>query len=701
MNRHFWAALLLLLASLPTHAADRLNVLILFADDQRADTIAALGNPNIKTPNLDRLVRDGVSFRRAYMQGGLQGATCVPSRAMLLSGKSLFRIDEKLQRDETWPAAFGKAGYTTFMTGKWHNGPPSIPLSFQQARAILPQGMTNPMKAKLSDMENGKLTEAKLAPKHACEMFADEAVRFLQDKHDQPFFCYVPFDAPHDPHIVPPDFAIQYDPAKIPLPANYLPKHPFDEGEMAGRDERLLPWPRTPEAVRQMLADYYRYISYLDSLVGRVLDALEASPYAKNTIVVFAADSGVSRGSHGLIGKQNLYDESVHVPLILKGPGIAPGQTTDAMCFLFDVLPTLGKLCSVTAPPASEGQDLSAVLADPTKAARPHLFFAYRHLQRAIRDERWKLIRYPLINRTQLFDLVADPGEINSLADQPEQAERVASLLALLEKEAAEFGDKTPLTVPNPKSGEWTPPPWTPPTIPGEEPEAKPAPKAGAGATPIQRKTMELEGWKVAVNEVLFEKDHAAADRALELLKAQLAEIVRVVPKAAVAELQKVPLWISPEYAGIQPRAEYHPDAGWLRAHDRDPVMAKGVEFTNVRIFEAETHRMPMFALHELAHSYHDRVLGFDDPRIEAAYEKAKASGKYDRVQRRDAKGRITTDRAYALTNAKEYFAECTEAFFGQNDFYPFTREELKTQDPDMFALLETVWNQPAKAAQK
>jgi arylsulfatase A-like enzyme len=116
---------------------DRPNVLFFFCDDQRADTIAALGNPNIKTPNLDRLTQRGVAFRRAYMMGGMQGATCVPSRAMLLTGQSLFHIDEKLMRDETWPAAFGRAGYETFLSGKWHNGAPSIAKSFQRARSIL------------------------------------------------------------------------------------------------------------------------------------------------------------------------------------------------------------------------------------------------------------------------------------------------------------------------------------------------------------------------------------------------------------------------------------------------------------------------------------------------------------------------------------------------------------------------------------
>ena len=456
----------------------RPNVLFIFADDQRADTIAALGNPIIKTPNLDRLVREGVSFRRAYMQGGLQGATCVPSRAMLLSGKPLFRADEKLMRDETWPAAFGRAGYTTFMSGKWHNGAASIPRSFQIAHGVFAGGMTNPMKASLSDLADGKLTKPVLAPKHACEVFADEVIRFLAEPKSRPFLCYVPFDAPHDPHVVPADFPIQYDLEKISLPANFLPQHPFDNGEMTVRDEQLLPWPRPPVAVRQMRADYYRYISFLDAQVGRILDALEASPYAKNTIVVYSADSGVARGDHGLIGKQNLYEGSMRVPLIIKGPGLPAGQTTDAMCYLFDVMPTLGKRCGVEAPKASEGVDFSPTLLDPAKPARAHLVFGYRAVQRAIRDERWKLIRYPQVNRTQLFDLQADPDEMKNLADQPEQADRVAKLLTALEAEARAFGDTAPLTMATPKPAEWTPPPKRkgdapkPESASGDEPPA-------------------------------------------------------------------------------------------------------------------------------------------------------------------------------------------------------------------------------------
>jgi arylsulfatase A-like enzyme len=455
-----WATLLL--AVVRAYTADRPNVLVLFTDDQRADTIAALGNPIIRTPNLDRLCRQGMAFTRAYMQGGFTGATCVPSRAMLLSGQSLFHVDTKMLQHETWPAAFGRAGYTTFATGKWHNGPPALPLSFQQARAIFAGGMTDPLKAPLSNLENGKLTEPKLCPKHACEAFADQAIQFLKEHKGGPFFCYVAFDGPHDPHIVPEDFPVRYTADKKLLPPNFLPQHPFDNGEMSNRDESLLPHPRSAEAIQSMLADYYRYISFLDLQIGRIVDALAASPHASNTFVVFAGDSGVARGSHGLIGKQNLYEHSMRVPLIIAGPGIPAGTRTAAMCYLYDVLPTLGKLCAVTNKEKSDAREFAATLRDPQQAARSELVFAYRDVQRAIRDNRWKLIRYPQINKTQLFDLETDPFEQNDLFGKPKFATQFVGLGANLQVALHYYGDSCPYTAPNPKPAAWSPSADTP-----------------------------------------------------------------------------------------------------------------------------------------------------------------------------------------------------------------------------------------------
>ena len=225
-------------------------------------------------------------------------------------------------------------------------------------------------------------------------------------------------------------------------------------------------------------------------------------------------------------------------------------------------------------------------------------------------------------------------------------------------------------------------------------------PHPADGAEPVAEpghRTRTIEGWTLRISNKLWEQDQAGTERALALLSQQLQEIVRVVPGTAVAELRRVPLWFSPEYPEVRPRAEYHPGAGWLRDNHRDPAMEKGIEFTNIRIFERETKRMPNFALHELAHAYHDRVLpkGFGNPDVKAVFEKAKEKGSYERVEQRFGDGRSAKVRAYAMTNPMEYFAECTEAFFSTNDFFPFTREELAKHDPDMFGLLKTLWNAP------
>ena len=218
------------------------------------------------------------------------------------------------------------------------------------------------------------------------------------------------------------------------------------------------------------------------------------------------------------------------------------------------------------------------------------------------------------------------------------------------------------------------------------------------GSIAARYETNLIAGWTVLVNERLLAGEKPATDQALALLRGQLQEIVRVVPAPAVAELRKVTLWFSPKYPDVKPTAEYHPGADWLREHGRDPAMAQGVEFTNVRNFAAETRRMPNFTLHELAHAYQDRVLphGFDNAEIRAAYERAKAAGIYDRVERSFGDGRANTfERAYALTNPMEYFAETTEAFFARNDFFPFNRAELKQHDPDMAQLLARLWAVP------
>jgi arylsulfatase A-like enzyme len=434
-------ALALALLLVGAASAEKLNVLVIVSDDQRADTIAALGNPHIRTPHLDSLVRDGLAFTRAYCMGAMQGAVCVPSRAMFLSGRSLFRAPERLTEPVAlWPKVMEQAGYDTFGTGKWHNGAPSFARAFSAGGPIFFGGMSNQFKIQVQDFDpSGKYPKeaVRTVERYTTELFTDSAERFLRErKSDKPFFCYVSYTVPHDPRTPPGEYASMYDPEKIPLPPNYAPRHPFDNGDMELRDEKLLPWPRTEQAVRKELAAYYGAITQMDAQIGRLLKALDETGKRSNTLIVFWSDHGLAIGSHGLLGKQNLYDHSMRAPLVFSGPGVPKGATTPGLCYLFDIFPTVCDLTGVPIPEGVEGRKLQS------GAGRDAIFTAYRDVMRAVRNDRWKLIRYPKSDRTQLFDLESDPHELRDLSADPAHAGRLKEMLALLEDEKKRWGDK-------------------------------------------------------------------------------------------------------------------------------------------------------------------------------------------------------------------------------------------------------------------
>ncbi len=430
------------------HAAGKPNLVVLLADDQRFDTIRALGNREIITPNLDALVAGGTAFTRAYLMGGDQPAVCVPSRAMLFTGRTLFRAKD-------WPVgqAMGetlqRAGYVTHGIGKWHNGAATYARQFSGGANVFFGGMGNQSAVRVQDFDpDGKYprTRERIGEKFSTELFTDSAVQFLRDYRDeQPFFLYLAYTSPHDPRTAPAPFRARYDETTLTLPKNFQPAHPFDNGELKVRDELLAPFPRTPEVIRTHIADYYAMITHLDAQIGRVLAALKATGRADNTIVVFAGDNGLAVGRHGLMGKQNLYDHSVHVPLVLRGPGVAKAKRTDAMVYLLDLFPTLCDLSGTPTPETVEGRSFAPVLAGRTNGARDSLFFAYRNFQRAVFDGRWKLIRYPQVNRTQLFDLRRDPDELRDQSGDPSQTDRLQTLNARLTKWHQELGDSLKL----------------------------------------------------------------------------------------------------------------------------------------------------------------------------------------------------------------------------------------------------------------
>ena len=433
-------------------AAGRPNVLLLLADDQRPDTIGAHGNPHIRTPSLDRLVARGFSFRRAYCLGSRGGAVCVPSRAMLNTGRSYFRIPMDMQGETTLGQLLGSSGFATFATGKWHNGRDSWLKSFQSGRSVMFGGMSNHVKVPLADLgPDGELYREREGVRFSSTLFADATIEFLRNyREENPFFAYVAFTAPHDPRNPPPRYRRMYYRDPPPLPPNFAPQHPFDNGHMTGRDESLGPWPRTEPVVQDQLSEYYGLITHLDGQVGRILRELESGPHAGNTIVVYTADHGLAVGSHGLLGKQNLYEHSMGAPLVFAGPGIPEGGQSEALCYLLDIFPTLCSLVGVEAPGEIDGLDLSPVWRGEAESLRTSIFTSFRDLMKAVRDDRWKLIRYPKIDHTQLFDLDADPHETENLADEPSQADRVAGMTALMREWQAKVGDTHPLSVAEP-----------------------------------------------------------------------------------------------------------------------------------------------------------------------------------------------------------------------------------------------------------
>lgn len=429
------------------------NVLFLFADDQRADALGCAGNTYIRTPNIDKLAETGVRFSNNYVMGGHHGAICAPSRAMLMSGKSLFHVYDKLDGVYTMPMHFAANGYETFGTGKWHNGAKTFEASFQKGNNVFIGGMANHYEVPCRTLgADGKLSEP-VKKGFSTDLFADAAINYLDNyskgDHKNPFFCYVAFTAPHDPRSPRKDYIGMYPDGSIPLPGNFKSLHPFEFDDLNVRDETLAPWPRTPEIIQESLSDYYALISHLDNRIGDIISTLKKDGLFENTIIVYAADNGLAIGSHGLLGKQDLYEHSMKVPLIIRGPGIPENEVRDALVYLYDIFPTLADLCKIPAPPEIDGKDFAAVISGKEKEIRSSLYTAYRNTARAVRTDTFKLIRYPSRNYTQLFNLKSDPLEIDNLADLPEYKPKVDEMMLLLEKWHTQTNDTATL---NPKT---------------------------------------------------------------------------------------------------------------------------------------------------------------------------------------------------------------------------------------------------------
>ena len=441
--------------TLGSNTKNRPNILILLTDDQSYNTIHALGNNSIVTPNMDLLVNEGTAFLETHVMGALGGAVSMPSRAMLLTGKYLQNIHEDgtiiPKEDKTLPEVFRENGYTTFATGKWHSDHASFNRSFSTGDNIFFGGMhpynTNGhFKPFLHDYDpSGQYKQGEYKDEFSTVCYADAAVNFINErkKEDNPFLMYVAFTSPHDPRTPPPSHGHKYDEKDMPLPLNFLLKHPFDNGDMDVRDEVFLPVPREPDAIKKEISLYYGMVSEVDYQIGRVIQSLKESGEYDNTIIVFTSDNGLAVGQHGLLGKQNLYEHSVKIPMVISGPNIPKKESRDAYCYLLDIFPTLCDLTGIGIPKSVDGKSFYKSIENKDAKGREHIFLSYINIQRAIKKDNYKLILYNVEGerRVQLFDLKNDPLEIDNLVDAPIYRYKIEEMTKLLQETMIDLGD--------------------------------------------------------------------------------------------------------------------------------------------------------------------------------------------------------------------------------------------------------------------
>lgn len=479
-------ALLALTCGFNAAIAKQPNILFIFADDQAPNTVGAYGAELVKTPNLDRLAERGVLFNRAYNSGSFSSGVCVASRAMLNTGAFVWnaaafygagtftpggkyepRVGESYTIEKRIPEAYwaqymSQAGYETYFTGKWHVKANAAEV-FDHAVHVR-KGMPAQSKKRYSrkfiegqpdtwSPYNKKMGGFWKGGKHWSEVLADDSLAFIEQakQSDKPFFMYLAFNAPHDPRQAPKEYVEMYPLDDIKVPENFLPEYPYNEYAGAGRtlrDETLAPFPRTEYSVKKNLQEYYAIVSHMDAQIGRILDALEASGMAEETYIFYSADHGLAIGDHGFIGKQNMYDHSMRVPLMMVGPGLEAGKQVDAPVYLQDIMATSIELSGLDKPAQVEFSSLLPLATGKTKqSVYDAIYGCYYSNQRMVLTDKYKMIIYPAANMVRLYDVRVDPLEINDLAVNKEQnVELLNTLLGQLQKLQREMNDPIEVT---------------------------------------------------------------------------------------------------------------------------------------------------------------------------------------------------------------------------------------------------------------
>ncbi|MES2593771.1 MAG: sulfatase-like hydrolase/transferase [Verrucomicrobiota bacterium] len=470
-------ALLLLFAfSSLLSAADKPNVLLVCVDDLKP-TIGCFGDAQAKTPNIDRLAARGMLFEKAYCNQ----AVCSPSRNALLTSLrpqtlGIYELSTNFRKGApdaiTLPQLFKNNGYRTEGMGKiFHVGHGnvndeaswSVPYFTPKGGGyVLPENGA-PLEAQAKKKDNPKVESWKLprgAPTESADvpddrygdgMVAEEAVKRLEaakQKPDEPFFLAVGFVKPHLPFVAPTKYWDLYDPTKLPQPE--LSKGPEGApdfavttwGELRNYKDMPNKGPVTPEQQRNLIHGYYAAMSYMDAQLGKVLDALDASGLAKNTIIVFWGDHGWHLGDHGMWCKHTNYEQAAHIPLLVSAPGVTQaGSRTQSLTETVDIYPTLAELAGLKTEGKLDGRSFASVLKEGSASNRDHVIHVYprgENLGRAIRTQRHRLVEWKPAGGPaeqavyELYDYQADPLESKNLA--AEQPAVVAELKALLAK---------------------------------------------------------------------------------------------------------------------------------------------------------------------------------------------------------------------------------------------------------------------------
>jgi arylsulfatase A-like enzyme len=443
-------------------AAERPNILFIMTDDHAAHAISAYGSRINKTPQLDRLAKEGMLFKNCFAVN----AICTPSRAAILTGKYSHKngvpVFNRFDGSQwTVHKELAKAGYQTAMIGKWHLM--SDPVGFDYWHILPGQGLYH-------DPVMIEMGRRKKLKGYATDLITDFTIDFIKKRDpSKPFLLFSHHKAPHREWSPDEKHAKMYENDEIPYPPtfndDYATRSAAASEATMRIDEHLTATDlkgRTPPAgldaqgvkkwkYQQYIKDYLRCVASVDDNVGRLLDYLEESGLAKNTIVIYTSDQGFFLGDHNWYDKRFMYEESIRMPLLVRWPvKIAPGATTEAMALNVDFAPTFLELAGLKAPSEVQGRSLAPVLEGRVPSDwRRSFYYRYYHYpghhqvqpHYGVRTERHKLIYFNRLDDWELFDLQIDPHEVKNVYTDPGYSNVVRTLKAELKRLRTELDD--------------------------------------------------------------------------------------------------------------------------------------------------------------------------------------------------------------------------------------------------------------------